>query len=60
MSRRPILAPVEEKGCIQGLHRKPGKSRFTGTLAVPVEISQKIGLLYTCRCVVRTDDVDLY
>ena len=49
MSRRPILAPVEEKGCIQGLRRKVGKSRFTGTLAVPVEISQNTGLVYTCR-----------
>jgi len=60
MSRRLILAPVEEKGCIQGLRRKPRKSGFTGTLIVPVEISQKIGLVYTCRCMFRTDDVDLY
>jgi len=28
MSRRPIPAPVEEKGCIQGLYRKPRKSGF--------------------------------
>ena len=48
MSRRLILAPVEEKGCIQGLGNMVRKDWFTGTLVVPVEMFQKTGLVYTC------------